>query len=308
MATPDMNLNEEVTDETGKLAVSESTAEVPRMPTVSYEGRYIHSVRVELINCLFRCPNAVAVDFLSGNIYVADGYDGIFVFDNNGMELFDVLVDTRTIFHESLFACIVISRNRIFITQYKSRRVLIFSLDGNFITHFKFREIHRETLAICFAVSEMNGDIYVCDTLHHRVLIFSNESPKLQSYFGIVKHPCDVRITDEFIYVFSEEFSPNQYIVHSFTHDFIPSQTIPVLSIAKYLKSPPTFCVDGSGNFFIYDWEERALVIINCHGELVQTTPYDFQCPIGITLDVEGRILLLFCESSHITRLNYEYP
>ena len=46
MATPDMNVNEKVTDETGKLVVSESTAEVPRIPTVSYEGRYRDGSRI----------------------------------------------------------------------------------------------------------------------------------------------------------------------------------------------------------------------------------------------------------------------
>ena len=114
------------------------------------------------------------MDFLSGNIYASDGFDGVFVYDNDGRYLYDFGEEFRVKMDGP--RCMVISGNRVFITQFRSYCVLIYSLDGNFITQFECasicsNEIHDYTPALCFAVSEMNGDIYACDTHHHIVLV-----------------------------------------------------------------------------------------------------------------------------------------
>ena len=120
--------------------------------------------------------------------------------------------------------------------------------------------------------------------------MFYKELP-LKSHFGlgILKTPCDIKLTNEFIYVLSR-YKP---FLYAFTYDFTQAHNTAISSISKHLKWPYAFCIDGSGQFIISDYRKNAIYISNQQGELVHAITDSVYLPFGVTLDSKGRILVV---------------
>ena len=275
----------------GRVVVTECSAEVSIRAVVGYKWRRtpVLSVggRASDEEGLFNRPHGVAVEYKTGNIYVADFInDRVQVFDSNGKYLYK-FGDKM-----SLPYSITIHQDRVFVVQYSSHCVLVYELNGTFIkqlgsygsgeSQFKYPR--------GIAISEMNGDIYVCDCDNNRIQIFSKEFLfKSQFGQGTLRSPFDIKLTNEFICVLSS----SQPFLYSFSYNFTPTHNSVLSSISKHLEYPHSFCIDRSGHFIISDYSLNAVVIFNQQGELVHTITDSVKEPRGVTLDSNGRIILV---------------
>ena len=276
-------------EEIGRIVATESTAGVSSLPVLAHKSGKTTVVRVGgkrtsgLRNS--HCLYGVTVDNQTGNIYVSDlSNNRVQVFGSNGENLYK-FGDQMNIPYS-----IAISENRVFVTQFISSCVSVHDLNGTLITQLGSvgsgeSELHRP---IGIAINEINGDIYVCDSHNSRIQIFYKDLP-LKSQFGqgILKTPCDIKLTNEFIYVISGD----RPFLHSFTYDFTQAHNTAISPISMHLKGPRAFCIDGSGHFIISDFLQNAIFIFNQHGELVHTINDCVSGPCGVTLDSKGRIL-----------------
>ena len=234
---------------------------------------------------MFNSPFGLAVDYQTGNIYVSDQKNNrVQVFDSNGKYLYK--------FGDQMNSplSIAISENRVFVSQFDSNCVLVLDLNGTLITQFRSIEESLINQPVGIAISKVNGDIYVGDIYNCRIKMFYKDLP-LKSQFGqgILKTPCDMKLTNEFIYVLSR-YKP---FLYAFTYDFTQAHNTAISSISKHLTGPGSFCIDGSGHFIISDYRKNAIVIFNQHGELVRTITDGVSQPFGVTLDSKGRILVV---------------
>ena len=278
----------------GRVVVTECSAEVSIRAVVDYKGRRtpVLSVggRESGEEGLFNHPRGVAVEYKTGNIYVADYWNNIVqVFDSNGKYLYKFGDKMRYPYS------ITIHQDRVFVVQWGSHCVLVYELNGTFIKQLgsegsgESQFNHPRGIAI----SEMNGDIFVCDLNNNRIQIFSKEFLfKSQFGKGTLRSPFDIKLTNEFICVLSS----SQPFLYSFSYNFTPTINSVLSSISKHLKSPQSFCLDRSGHFIISDNDLNAVVIFNQQGELVHTITDSVKEPRGVTLDSNGRIILV-CEN-----------
>ena len=276
-------------EELGRIVVTESTAGVSSMPVLAHKSGKTTVVRVGRRRSSeerkFHCPHGVAVDYQTGNIYVSGMINNrVQVFDSDGEYLYkfgDQMNSPRSI---------AISENRVFVSQFISSCASVHDLNGTLITQLGCigsgeSQLHRP---IGIAINEINGDIYVCDSNNNRIQMFYKDLP-LNSQFGqgILKTPCDIKLTNEFIFVISGD----RPFLHSFTHDYTHTHNSAISPISMHLKGPRAFCIDGSGHFIISDFPQNAIFIFNQHGELVHTINDCVSGPCGVTLDSKGRIL-----------------
>ena len=266
-----------------------STAGVSSLPVLAHKSGMTPVVRVggkrSSEEGMFNYPYGIAVDYQTGNIYVSETFNKrVQVFDSNGEYLFkfgDKMNSPR---------CIAISENRVFVSQFYSNCMLVHDLNGTLIKQLRSRGSGecQFKYPLGIAISETDGDIYVCDRDNNRIQIFSNEF-QFKSHFGrgILKRPSDIKLTKEFVYVLScyEPF------LYSFTFDFIQSHSTDISSIPKHLKDPRAFCIDRSGHFIISDYSQDAILVFNVRGELVHTITNGVSNPYEVALDSKGRIL-----------------
>ena len=166
----------------------------------------------------------------------------------------------------------------------------VHDLNGTFITQLGSIGESRLYRPIGIAINEMNGDIYVCDSNNFKIQMFHKELPLIFQFGqGILKRPYDIKLTNEYIYV----LSCSEPFLYSFTYDFTQTYSIGISSISKHLKGPRAFCIDGSGHFIVSDCPQNSIFIFNQHGELVRTITDSVKEPFGVTLDSNGRIVVV---------------
>ena len=277
-------------DEPGRIVVTESTAGVSSLPVLAHKSGKTTVVRVGRSSSeepKFYRPHGVAVDYQTGNIYVSGMINSrVEVFDSNGEYLY------KFGDHMNSPRCIAISENRVFVCQYFTNCVSVHDLNGTLITQLGSRGSGGSQFKFPhgIAISETNGDIYVCDSNNHRIQFLSKELPfKSQFGQGILKTPYDIKLTNEFIYVLCC-FSP---FLYSFTYDFTQTHNTAISSISRHLKDPCAFFIDGSGHFIISDYLQDVIVIFNQQSKFVHSITNSVSGPYGVTLDSKGRILFV---------------
>ena len=148
-------------------------------------------------------PLGVSVDNRTGNIYIAD-YDNncVKVFDSTGKYLFKFgdNEEEGKMYHP---LGVAIYENRILITQ-GNNCILNYQLNGKFVSTIS-RQLRRELefiILFSLTIDESNGDIYICDCYNNLIQILNNDL-SFNSQFGkdTLKHPRDVKLSKEYIYV-----------------------------------------------------------------------------------------------------------
>ena len=276
-------------EELGGIVVTESTAGVSSLPVLAFKSGMTPVVRVggkqSSEEGMFNSPFGVAVDYQTRNIYVSDQ-------NNNRVQVFNSIGEYLYKFGDqvNIPLRIAISDNRVFVSQYNSNCVSVHDLNGTLITELGSLGESQLDYLIGITINEMNGDIYVCDPNNHRIQMFYKYLP-LKSQFGqgILNRPCNIELTNEFIYVLCcyEPF------LYSFTYDFTQTHNTAISSISKHLKGPSGFCIDLSGHFIISDSILKAIFIFNQQGESVRKITDSLSRPFGVTLDSKGRILVV---------------
>ena len=188
---------------------------------------------------------------------------------------------------------IAVSQDKVFVSQSGVNWLLVYDLNGTFLKQIgtpgsgegQFNKPHGIT------INESNGDIFVCDfiTSNNRIQIFSKDL-LFKSQFGhkILKYPCDIKLTNEYIYVLCS-FNP---FLYSFNYNLAQVQNSVSNSISKHLTKSYSFIIDGAGNF-IADYLEYGVVIFNQEGDLLHKITDSIQGPFGVSVDARGRIIIV---------------
>ena len=240
----------------------------------------------------FSNPWGVVFDSKTNNIYVADQSNNrVQVFDKDGKYSFK-FGDMDGPGKMKYPLCIAIYKEKVFVTQYQGRCVLVFDLKGNFIIQIgntgsgegQFNSPYGIT------VNEYNGDIYVCDSSTKRIQIFS-ENYSFKSQFGkeTLQSPADIQLTRDNIYVLSYK----KPFLTIFNYNFTPVQNIISNSISNYLNRPYCFVIDGAGNIIISDHGLNSVFIFNQQGELLHSLKDSISKPMGVCIDSKGRIIVV---------------
>ena len=173
----------------GKISVDNSNDSY--LPVVQYTGKVRPVVSVGTQGNGrgdFQSPFGVVVEHKSENIYVVDQSNHrVQVFDRQAKYLFEFGSDRM-----KYPLCIVIYKDRVFVTQNGGDCLLVYGLNGEFIqqvgTPGSAEGQFNQPRGI--AIHNTNGDIYICDYSNNRIQIFSNDySYKSQFGMSILKYP-----------------------------------------------------------------------------------------------------------------------
>ena len=280
----------------GRLTVTNSTSVVSNLPVVDYEGKVTPVLSIGGTSGgkegQFSSPWGVAVHYQTGNIFVADKTNNrVQVFNKDGKYLYK-FGDRDGAVKMNSPRCIDFYRNKVFVSQFRAGCLLVYDLNGTFLKQIGTPGNEEGLLnAPCgLTINESNGDIFVCDYGNNRVQIFSKDF-LFKSHFGkgILNSPCDIKLTNEYIYVLSYT---NPFL-YSFNYNLTQVQNAVLDSISKHLKQAYSFCIDGAGNFIISDYSQNAIFLFNQEGNLVHKITDSIQRPFGVTLDARGRIILV---------------
>ena len=273
----------------GKISVDNTNDSY--LPVVQYTGKVRPVVSVgtrgkgrgEFYN-----PFGVVVEHKSDYIYVADQSNNrVQVFDRDVKYLFEFGSDKM-----KSPLCIVIYRDRVFVTQAGGGCLLVYDLNGKFIQQVgtpgsaegQFNQPRGIT------IHNTNGDIYVCDASNSRIQIFSNDySYKSQFGMSILKSPTDIQLTKDTIFVLSEQ---NPFL-YTFNYNLTQLHNTVCDSICKHLKRPFSFVIDGNDNFVISDYNSNNIVIFNNTGHLLHTLTDSISQPTGVCLNSNGGIIVV---------------
>ena len=235
-------------------------------------------------------PQGVTVDNKTGNIYIAEWFNGcVKVFDSTGKYLFK-FGDNEGEGKMCHPRVVAICEDRILITQ-QSNCILKYQLNGKFICR-----IGREgngNLEFNFpcglTIDESNGDIYICDYFNNRIQILSKES-SFKSQFGkdTLKYPRDVKLSKEYIFV----LDTSNPCLHLFSYNQILQKSVIPRGAGMQVVSPWYFFRDHSDNILISDAGSNSILIFNALFHLIHKISVSTN-PTGVTVDKQGRVIVV---------------
>ena len=230
----------------------------------------------------------VSVDKRTDNIYVvAEHNNRVEVFDKEGHFLY-MFGDRDGTGKLNRPRCISISKEIVVVTQ--NNEINFFDLNGNFITRKgDFGNIRR--YSFCgISICEGTGDIYICNFTNGKVQILMNDFPFYKQFGrGRIKAPYDIELTMDTIFIISN-YPP---FLFTFNYDLIEVENILQGSIRKYLPLSCGICLDGFGNLIVSSNWISTVVIFDRQGTLLHEITEDISSPMGVTIDSEGRIIVV---------------
>ena len=235
-------------------------------------------------------PDGVTVDNKTGNIYIADSSnDCVKVFDSTGKCLYkfgENKGEGKMYYPRGVAIC----GDRILITQF-SHCILNYQLNGKFISRIG-REGKRELEFIYplgLTIDESNGDIYICDCYNNRIQILS-EVFSFKSQFGndSLKHPCDVKLSKEYIFVLDE----SNPCLHLFSSNHILQKSVIFRGTDLQVIDPWYFFIDTSENILISNSNPYSILIYNSGFQLIHKISVSNQ-PTGVAVDKQGRVIVV---------------
>ena len=235
-------------------------------------------------------PLGVTVDNKTGNIYVADQFNNcVKVFDSTGKYLFE-FGDNNDKGKMNYPRGVAICGDRILITQ-GNNCILNYQLNGKFISRIG-RQVRGElefNFPYSLTIDESNGDIYICEFNNNCVQILNNDF-SLKSQFGKdkLKHPRDVKLSKEYIYV----LDASNPCLHLFNYDHILQKSVISRGDGVEVINPYLFFIDQTDNILISDRSSNFIHIFNTEFQLIHEIPVSNN-PTGITVDKQGRVIVV---------------
>ena len=235
-------------------------------------------------------PLGATVDNKTGNIYIADQDNNcVKVFDSTGKYLFQ-FGDNEGEGKMKWPKGVAICGDIILITQ-GNNCILNYQLNGKFIS--RIGRLGRGELEFNFpfslTIDESNGDIYICEFNNNRIQILNNDF-SLKSQFGKdkLKHPRDVKLSKEYIYV----LDTSNPCLHLFNYDHILQKSVISRGDGVEVINPYFFFIDQTDNILISDRSSNFIHIFNTEFQLIHEIPVSNN-PTGITVDKQGRVIVV---------------
>ena len=239
-------------------------------------------------------PQCVTIDKQSNNIYVVDYRNNrVQVLDSKGKSLYKFGKNSLGKMYQP--SGIAIYDEKVFVSQFDSKCVNIYDLDGNYIGQFGNSVIESETInkPTGLAISHKNGDIYVCDWNKDIVFVYTNKL-KYKSSFGKGKlyGPRDITVTHDRIYV----LGLGNPCIHIFNSDHSYSHSILSRGTDGQVGNPLFFTVDIEDNILLSDFERYIISVFTHDGKLIHEIGKDsgmFILPMGIVIDDLNRVIVV---------------
>ena len=240
----------------------------------------------------FNGPRCIAVDYKTGNIYLADqNHNRVQVFDSNG--------DNRFMFKESMNKPLGISilRDNVFVTQFGGNCINKYTLKGELLKLVGCEGCDEKQFATPYGVcaSDITNNVYVCDFGNNRVQILTENLEYISMFgIGLFTHSCEIKVTRDKIFVL-DECNPCLYM---FNLDHSPIKRLISRGEGKQTTGVISFDIDRESNLIMSGYKENCVCIFNPEGELIHNFGQkgqkigDFHCPWGIALDNQGRIIV----------------
>ena len=240
-------------------------------------------------------PQCLTSDPESDNIYIVDKEKkNVNVFTDTGKYLFEFTNLSKGI--NSLIGpkCIYVHHQFVFITDPFSNAIIIFTIDGYYITQIK--NVHAEGNIYLngptgVAVDEEDS-IYVANCIGNQVLVLTQERPFLTVVLGRIQThwPHAIKLHKDMIIVL-DNINP---CVAFFRKDgeFISRY----ITRGRYgqIWRPFSFDIDQEDNMLITDVENHYFRVFSANGELIKTfgSKYGFEDRVvGIAIDKRNRII-----------------
>ena len=232
----------------------------------------------------------VTVDNETGNIYIADHDNScVKVFDSTGKYLFkfgDNEGEGKMYYPRGL----AIYEDRILITQ-GNNYILNYQLNGKFVSTIGRHGRGELEFINLFGltVDESNGNIYICDYNNNRIQILNNDF-SFKSQFGndTLKHPRDVKLSKEYIYVLDK----SNPCLHLFNYNHMLQKSVISRGKGMEVINPWFFFVDQTENILISDLSSNSIYIFNTKFQLIHKIPVSNN-PTGVTVDKQGRVIVV---------------
>ena len=230
-------------------------------------------------------PNQLAIDTLSGNIFVADCNTwNIQVFDNAGHYLYRIRTPPGPI-------GLCLSDEFTFVTTYQQKLV-------------KIQISNKKTIKSVVTENEVYGmdissNIYVCEINNKSVSMFDKELnflkriPLMSPHFTPDTVTYSIRLYENTTYVM---FGESDYCLQVFSQD---GQLIRGVLRCSDIKESYFFSLDGFGNIIVADYSEHRIKIFSNSGNLIHTISNDtltkdqkLSGPKGISVDKQSNIVV----------------
>ena len=235
-------------------------------------------------------PRGVTVDNETGNIYIADHDNScVKVFHSTGKYLFkfgDNEGEGKMYYPRGL----AIYEDRILITQ-GNNYILNYQLNGKFVSTIgrKGRGELEFINLFSLTIDESNGNIYICDYNNNRIQILNSDF-SFKSQFGndTLKHPRDVKLSKEYIYVLDK----SNPCLHLFNYNHMLQKSVISRGKGMEVINPWFFFVDQTENILISDLSSNSIYIFNTEFQLIHKIPVSNN-PTGVTVDKQGRVIVV---------------
>ena len=239
---------------------------------------------------VFRYPNAIATNPVNNYFYICDGYyDHIQVY-NKSFEFVFLFSDKMNTPYR-----ICIKQNKVYVTQRDSHCLNVYSTEGKYLNSVgaKGRKKLEFDLPRGLDISTDRDTIYIAEDGNDRIQCL-NLDLTFNSFIDDIYGAMDVKLTSNEIVVLSLR---NPCVsLYTYSHQLI-REMIPC-GEGNSVVGPFSLLLDKSLNILITDYGRHCVSIFSFGGELIHRfgkegeKRREFIKPRGITIDVEGRIIV----------------
>ena len=264
------------------------------MPVVTF-GK--HSQHKSSSPGVFGYPDGLTIDPTTNYLYICDEA-------NNRVQVFNKSFEFLFQFSDKMNgpSAICIKRNKLYVTQYISNLLAVYSTDGKYLesvglkgkNHLEFDGPRGLDIS-----TELNR-IYIAEYGNDRIHCL-NIDLSFDSIIDDIFGAKDVKLTPEEIVVLSLR---NPCLsLYSYSHQLI--REIVPLGETCQLKFPTRFVLDTSSNVLLTDKESHCVCVYSYRGEFLHKfgkegdQKGDFIEPIGIIISPQGRIIVTSLNPNH---------
>ena len=250
----------------------------------------------------FYCPNSIAIDSETNNIYICDG-------GNNRVQVFNKSLEFLFTFSEAMKSPpygICVYLNKVYVTHFYADSLTVYSIEGRYIQSVG-REGDKELEFHCpdgVAVSTVNDLIYICDCWNNRIHCL-NLNLTFNSFISKVNCPRDIKLTPQDIVVLPKGSPCIQ--LYDYSHQLI--RQIVTQGEGHQVINPCHFCIDTEFNILMTDLSADRVLIFSNRGELLHKFGKrgegrgDLISPAGIAIDKEARVIVVSRNSKYSIQL-----
>ena len=250
---------------------------------------------------VFCYPNGIAINPENNSFYICDGGNNRVQVYNKSFEFVFQLCEKM-----GTPAGICIKQNKVYVTQYTSHCLNVYSTEGKFLKSVgvKGKKVLEFNRPRGLDISTDKVRIYITEYENDRVQCLDLDV-KFNSFIDNVFGAKDVKLTSDEIVVLSNR---NPCVsLYTYSHQLI-REMIP-RGEGNPVVAPSFFFPDKSLNILISDFKNHCVSIFSFGGELIHRFGKEGEKrgellePAGVTIDVEGRILVASKNPEHCIQI-----